>query len=178
MPALKDPRRERYARFRARGFTQKESYYKAGYNGAWGDSAAAHVEESPHVRARIQELIAENRQLNDMSRAEMIDFLNEVISSPIGTVDENSRIAQEVEEIGLSDGRRRKRVKACDKLHAMRLLAQITGRSEPEVIEVRHTGEIKHIVDATLMAQLQQGYRDLHIKRIQAIREVEALPDA
>lgn len=70
-----------------------------------------------------------------MKKEDLIDFLESAIKTEVGSVDERSRLAQEVTIDMVGEGVVRKKVKMVGKLDAAKLLAVLTGWNAPEKVE-------------------------------------------
>ena len=84
------------------------------------------------VEERIRELQEENNRKSELSREEALQWLSDLIRTPIGSVDKDSALAQAYEEDGAGN------VKVClaDKIAGMQRLSKMTGWFEPEKIQV------------------------------------------
>jgi hypothetical protein len=85
----------------------------------------------PDVKARIQELMAENAQRAQMTREELLAFYAEVIRTPADSVPSNSRIIQAYEETEHGH-----KIRLVDKAAAGAALAKMCGWDEPTKIVV------------------------------------------
>lgn len=77
MPVLANPKHERFAQELARGATQAQAYTDAGYNAslATARSCAHKLFKKADIQARIDELLAEQRQIESGATQRAIDAL-------------------------------------------------------------------------------------------------------
>ena len=76
MPVLKNSRHERFARFLAKGLSQRQAYLQAGYEtktDAAADASGARLAAQPAVRARIEELAAAVADRSEITRAWVVE---------------------------------------------------------------------------------------------------------
>jgi hypothetical protein len=121
-----------------------KAYLAAGYkvkNEIVAGVNAARLLGNASIQRRLQELRDETRKLRSLSRQEVIDFLCEAITTPIGEVDLTSRLTQSVEE---SPDKRK--ITMVNKLGAVKELCQIMGYYEPVKVDVN--------VEAKLIAMI------------------------
>jgi len=71
-------------------------------------------------------------ELSRMEKWELIQFLTNAITTPVGQVDENSPLAQEYTTDEIGKEKIRTRVKMIGKLDSAKLLASMLGWSAPE----------------------------------------------
>ena len=126
MPALANPRHELFAQAVASGKSASEAYRQSGATGKNADVHAARLMVNDGISKRVAELKAAQSQRSELSRDELREFLTEVILTPAGNVDEQSRLCQsckitpELREIRMPD-----------KLAAAAQLAKLCGWHEP-----------------------------------------------
>lgn len=142
-------RQLRFCDLVAGGEPAGRAYEKAGYKarGAVADQAASRLLRNVKVAERIRELQAENREASRIDRRKGLDFLCDILETPIGEVGPSHVLCQEYRELGNSGGRV---VKMPSKLDAFDKLAKMCGWYEPEKKEHR-------IVDplASLLKQIR-----------------------
>jgi phage terminase small subunit len=135
-------RQERFCEFVAAGMNQTEAYIKAGFK-TTKDAAranAARMIANDNISRRINELRAatEDIQIAKMKKQEKLDFLAQVIRTPIGHLTPGSPYCAEhsTEILPGSAGIVRQRVKAFDKLRAIELHSKLMGHFEPDRTEI------------------------------------------
>jgi len=106
------------------GKSDAEAYRLAGFKGKDANRRAAEVRARQGIQARIAEIKGENTEIFRLSREQVLNFLADVIETPIGKVDEESRLAQEVAygKDGAID-----KLKMPGKIEAARLAGQWCG---------------------------------------------------
>ncbi len=106
------------------GKSDTEAYRLAGFKGKHADKRAAELRGRQGIQARIAEIKRENTEIFRLSREQVLNFLADVIETPIGKVDEESRLAQEVTygKDGAID-----KLKMPGKIEAARLAGQWCG---------------------------------------------------
>lgn len=97
----------------------------------------------------LQNRVAEQAIL---SRDELAAYLSDVIRTPIGKVDENSKLAQELVEDVSGDGVISSRLKMPGKIEAARELARIMGYNAPE----KQDATVRVAPEASIIAALRQ----------------------
>ena len=127
---LSNRRHELFAVALAGGATEQAAYEKAGYEGDRGNAARLTANDS--VRARVAELQGEVAKEAVFGITAAIQFCVDVINTPVGQVDQNSRLCQEhtVDTIGGSKGGERivrTKVKMPSKMDAIEKLAKLMG---------------------------------------------------
>jgi hypothetical protein len=83
------------------------------------------------VAARIEELRARNAEKCQLSRDEAVQYLVEILKTPIGEVTADHRLAQSYDA-------KSGKIELPNKLSAMQLLAKMCGWNEPEKHEIEH----------------------------------------
>jgi hypothetical protein len=135
MPLLKNPRHERFCQLVAVGMPGTRAYRKvAGARAGKPENDDVHSHEwsrRPDVKARIQELMAENAQRAQMTREELMAFYAQVIRTPADSVPAGSPIIQAYEETEHGH-----KVRLVDKAAAGAALAKMCGWDEPTKILV------------------------------------------
>ncbi len=124
-----------FCRLRATGLNQVTSYYRAGYNPSNRNSAyvcASLLEKRSRVALYLRKLKESAFLANVLSLAEKRSGLADAWRTPVGDIDENHPLAQEViiKEFTDKNGNvtgTEKKVKMVNKIDAMRLDAQLAG---------------------------------------------------
>ena len=133
MPALANPRHESFAQAVASGNSASEAYRQSGARGKNADVHAARLMVNDGISKRVAELKAVQAQKSELSRDQLREFLTEVILTPAGKVNDQSKLCQsykvtpDVREIRMPD-----------KLRAVEQLAKLCGFNEPERMEIEH----------------------------------------
>lgn len=126
-------RKEKFAQLVAHGANYSEAYAAAGYK-PHGQNAGRLIKNDVILR-RIEQIRSEAAENARMKKADLIEFLEAAIKTDVGSVDEKSRLAQEVTTETLGKGVLRKKVKMVGKMDAAKLLAVLTGWNAPEKVE-------------------------------------------
>ena len=140
MPALKDPRHEKFAQLVASGISANAAFTQVGYK---GPENSPRLSRNELVARRIEELQARNERKAEMAaltRDELIGILTEIVHAT------RARLSE---------------ARPGDGLKAAEMLAKMCGWNEPERVNVQSV-EVK--VDAALIEQLRAGYRQLTSK--------------
>jgi len=95
MAVLGNHRRELFAQGVARGWAYARAYAEAGYVGKDAADGGKHLMLNAEVRARVAELKEQAAVETVFGMQEAMRFLIEVIETPVGAVDQHSRICQE-----------------------------------------------------------------------------------
>jgi len=151
---LKNVKHEVFCQEMATGrISADAAYVRAGYAPDRGH--AARLAARGNIVARITEIRAQNaedaRQLCKMTKADALQFLFEVITTNIGDVDENNRLAQEVTRDEINKKLIRTKVKMPGKLDALKQMSVMCGWNEPEKIDV--TGDALVAAVASIVAR-------------------------
>jgi hypothetical protein len=131
MPKLRNVRHEQFCQHIAHGLNASEAYRQAS-----GRSKNANVHSDEWMNARgVQERIAELRRENDrkctLSREAALQFLSEVVNTPIGSVTKDSRLAQ-----AMKDTDDVHEIRMPDKLVAVQTLGKMCDWFGPEKFQV------------------------------------------
>jgi hypothetical protein len=110
-----------------------EAYANCGFKAHGGN--ARRLSQNELILSRIEQIRSEAAEKARMKKTDLIDFLESVIKTDVGSVDEKSRLAQEVTTETLGEGVLRKKVKMVGKMDAAKLLAVLTGWNAPEKVE-------------------------------------------
>jgi hypothetical protein len=97
---------------------------------------------------RVAELKEAQSQKSELSRDQLREFLTEVIVTPAGKVDEQSKLCQSYKIT--AEGRE---IRMPDKLRAVEQLAKLCGWNEPEKLEHGTTSELTELLRKRLPAK-------------------------
>jgi len=116
------------------GIPAVRAYQQAGYkaNDLTAKKCAYLMLRRPHVITYLREERRAMAELSRMEKWELIQFLTNAITTPVGQVDENSPLAQEYTTDEIGKEKIRTRVKMIGKLDSAKLLASMLGWSAPE----------------------------------------------
>lgn len=145
MPALKNPKWEKFAQAVANGSTGVQAYKDEISSDCTTKSAierACQLLSDINIASRVEEIQAAVRDKLEKrlgwSQEKAIAYLVSILETPVGEVDENHRLAQ---EIGY-DTQGQKKIKLPGKGDAMKQLAAMAGWNAPEKVEHSGTTEI------------------------------------
>lgn len=127
-------RQKKFADLIIMGRPASRAYKEAGYS-ATGNGAEVNghkLLKNPEIKAYIEAAKERAAEAAEIERAECVKFLADVIRTPIGQIDENHPLCQEVTYN--VDGSRK--VKMPAKLGAIQELAKFMGWNQPEKVEV------------------------------------------
>ena len=133
MPMLSNPRHEAFCHAFVTSGNASAAYRESGGNGRNADVIANQLMRTNGIAERIAELKAAQAKKGELSRDQLREFLTEVILTPAGKINEQSRLCQsykvtpEVREIRMPH-----------KLRAVEQLAKLCGFNEPEKMEIEH----------------------------------------
>lgn len=177
MPMLENPKYEAFAQAVANGSTGVQAYKDHVSNGCTTKSAierASHLLRDVNVSSRVESLrkTAEETLEKHLgwNKLKAMTYLVEVLETPIGEVDQNHRLAQEIS----FDSEGQMKIKLPAKNDAMKQLSAMTSWNEPEKVEVTHSGHIEHThsFDGVLQSIIDSG--SPVTRRIENSREIEA----
>ena len=132
MPALRNCRQEQFAQLVASGkHSDMEAFKQAGYADESAHKSACRLRANESVAARIEELRARNAEKCQLSRDEAVQYLVEILKTPIAEVTADHRLAQSYDA-------KSGKIELPNKLGAMQLLAKMCGWNEPEKHEIEH----------------------------------------
>ena len=134
MAELPSIRHERFAEFVASGATYAEAYRRVSGDCKNTDVKGNQWLNKCGMKARIAELRAENARKSELSRAEALRWLSDLIRTPIGSVGKDSPLVQAYEE----DSEGNVKVRLADKIAGLQTLCRMTGWNEPD--QVRPSG--------------------------------------
>ena len=109
-----------------------ECYPDSTYNSAM--SSACDLLGNPKIKEEIARLKGLAEEGDVMTRKEKREFLAKVKRTPIGQIDENSELAQELTVTDTQHGTR-KTIKMMSKKDAVDLDNKMSGDNEPDVVE-------------------------------------------
>lgn len=142
MPALKHPPHEAFAQAVANGATGVQAYRDEVAQGCTTKTAieaACRLLADCNIAARVEELqkLAETTLEKRLgwNKEKALTYLVEILETPVGEVDRNHRLAQEVKDT--EDG---SQIKLPSKADAMKQIAAMTGWNSPT--EVKHSGTV------------------------------------
>jgi hypothetical protein len=133
-------RERKFADLYLTGMAAGRAYEAAGFTarGASADTQASLALRNPKVSRYIQDERRRAAEASRMERWELVGYLCRVLRTPVGRVDEDSDLAQEVAREEVADEVVRSRIKMVPKLEAAKQLAQILGYNEPEKMTVKY----------------------------------------
>ena len=108
-----------------------EAFGQAGYADESAHQNACRLRANESVAARIEELHARNAEKSQLSRDEAVQYLVEILKTPIGEVTADHRLAQSYDA-------KSGKIELPNKLGAMQLLAKMCGWQAPERHEIEH----------------------------------------
>jgi hypothetical protein len=94
MPTLKNVRHEKFCQGVASGLSHSESYRRICGNNRNTDVHGAERMKRPGVRERVAELQKEHDSKSKLSREEALEWLSNLIRTPIGSVGKDSPLVQ------------------------------------------------------------------------------------
>ena len=134
MTPLRNPRHERFAQLLAEGRSQADAFKELYPNSRRWQADSVHEKASKlaaKVRPRLQEFQRAAAERAVMTKEKYVNYLASVMLTPVGKVDAESILAQEVEDRVTGETVIR-RVKMASKMTAADLLAKALGFYEPE----------------------------------------------
>lgn len=146
LPVPKDPRHQRFADLLLQGQDPGAAVIAAGFKPGGRASAqvmASRMKKRADVAAYIAAIQAAAANKAVIERAEVVQFLADVLRTPIGEIDEKHPLAQEFQVDEIGEAATRTKVKMPAKMDAAKQLCTMMGWSAPE--EVKVTSEI-HVV--------------------------------
>jgi hypothetical protein len=141
MPAFANPRHELFAQTVASGKSASEAYRQSGATGKNADVHAARLMVNDGICQRVAELKAAQSQKSELSRDQLRKFLTEVILTPAGKVDEQSRLCQSYKNTPEV-----RQIRMPDKLRAVEQLAKLCGWNEAEKHEHGANNELTELL--------------------------------
>jgi hypothetical protein len=115
------------------------AYERAGYRarGASADSLASKMLRKDKVAAQIKRRRREIAEASQIEKWQLVDWLSRALLTPIGEIDADSDLAQEVTEESVGEEILRTKTKVVGKIEAGKLLATLLNWTEPEKHEVK-----------------------------------------
>jgi hypothetical protein len=138
MPRLHNNRHELFAQHCASGSSGAQAYRDVVGSNKNADVKADQWMKCRGVKARINELRAENDRKSEMSRTELLAFYAEVIRTPADQVPPGSPVIQAYEQ----DSEGRVKLRLCDKVQAGAQLCRMTGWNEPQQVRLSTTDSL------------------------------------
>ena len=140
MPVLKNVKHEKFAQLCATGLSRAEAYrrvagVRAGKN---SDANSDDWLNARGVRKRIQELQERNAERSEITREEALQWLADLIRTPIGSVGKDSPLVQAYEE----DSEGKVKVRLADKIAGLQTLCRMTGWNEPDQVRLSTTDSL------------------------------------
>lgn len=119
------------------------AYERAGYSakGHAADSCAERLLKNLNISQHLEELRNELSRRAMFERADLVDFLVDVIRTPIGSVTAEGRLAQKVRIDETSTA-----IEMPNKLAAAKQLAEIMGWNKPAEIKVDLSDKLAEII--------------------------------
>ena len=134
MPILKNVKHEQFAQLCATGLSRAEAYRRVAGARA-GKNSDANSDDwlnARGVRKRIQGLQERNAERSEITREEALQWLADLIRTPIGSVGKDSPLVQAYEE----DSEGKVKVRLADKIAGFQTLCRMTGWNEPERVRL------------------------------------------
>lgn len=127
------PQQTRFVENYLNGMEAGEAYMKAGYKAQAGskNALACRSLRNPAILAAIAAGRQRMRDGAHLTRQDIVGFLCETITTPVGLIGPEHRLAQEYASDG-SESATRTRVKMPAKLEAVKILNQMLGWNAPE----------------------------------------------
>jgi len=147
------PRHRKFADLFIGGMPAGRAYENAGYS-AKGNSAvvcAGKLLTNVNVKAYVRKRRRELAEADQFEKWQLIEFLTRIITTPVGQVDENSDLAQEVTRMEIGENVVQTKIKIAGKLEAGKQLATLLNWNEPEKITLDATDRL-----ASLMERLRK----------------------
>jgi hypothetical protein len=132
MPRPRKVAYEKFAQFVASGLSLAESYRRTTGQTKNADVKRDQWHRYAGIKERIAELKAQNARKSELSREEALQWLSDLIRTPIGSVGKDSPLVQAYEE----DSEGKVKVRLADKIAGMQTLSKMTGWFEPERVRV------------------------------------------
>jgi phage terminase small subunit len=116
-----------------------QAYQAAGYRakGNAAEVAASRMLRKAKVAAKIKQRRREIAEASQIEKWQLVDWLSRALLTPIGEIDADSDLAQEVTEESVGEEILRTKTKVVGKIEAGKLLATLLNWTEPEKHEVK-----------------------------------------
>ncbi len=147
-------RQQRFADLVLSGMSQTAAYIKAGYAVKGADAGASRMATHPGVSAYLETEREKTAERERIKKWEVLDFLSNVIRTPIGEVDESSMLAQEVTRDEIGEEILRTKIKMADKLGSVDRMAKILGWYAPEKHQHNVSDELADLIRETRAGNL------------------------
>jgi phage terminase small subunit len=141
MSAAKDdfglsPRERTFADGFIGGLPAGRAYERAGYKARGGsaDSLACKMLRKDKLMAYVRAARRRMAEADQYQKWQLIEFLTRAITTPVGQIDEESDLAQEVTREEIGEQVARTRIKIVGKLDAAKQLATLLSWNAPEKI--------------------------------------------
>lgn len=144
-PVLSD-RQKKFADFHLEGLAAGVAYVRAGYSQNGAAEGASRLLKNEKVAAYIdreKEILSERMRVK---KWQVLEFLSEAITTPIGEVDETSTLAQEVTRDEIGEKVIRTKIKMVGKLDAIDRMAKLLGWYAPQKVEVDGVQELANVL--------------------------------
>ena len=125
------------------------AYREAGYSEKGADQSANTLLRKPEIKEEVRAARARNNALCRMEKIEAMQFLADVIRTPINQCDGDSPLVQAVDETegeGKGGSWRRRKVVMVSKMDALKQLAQMCGWNEPEKAHLTITDSLRELM--------------------------------
>ena len=128
------------------------AFKQAGYADESARQNACRLGANESLAARIEELRARNGEVQ-LSRDEAVQYLVEILKTPIGEVTADHRLAQSYDA-------KSGKIELPNKLGAMQLLAKMCGWNEPEKHEFEHGKAQQELVEVKARLRGRRAVRN------------------
>ena len=127
------------------------AYERAGYRarGASADSLASKMLRKDKVAAQIKRRRREIAEASQIEKWQLVDWLSRALLTPIGEIDADSDLAQEVTEESVGEEILRTKTKVVGKIEAGKLLATLLNWNAPVKVELDGTEKLAEIIRLT-----------------------------
>lgn len=146
-----NPRQMKFVHLFTGGMAAGRAYEAAGYacKGHAADVAASRLLTNVDIRKAMKDV---RRALSESDRWEkwqMLDFHQAVLETPIGELDENSVLVQEVTTDEIGEAVIRKKIKMVGKMDSAKEFAKLMGWYAPEKLELDASDELADLIRET-----------------------------
>lgn len=124
------------------------AYEAAGYasRGDAADVCASKMLRTPKVAAFVKRRRREMAEAAQIEKWELIDFLTRGLRTPVGEINEDSDLAQEVIEDEIAEQVVKRKIKMVGKLECAKQLATLLQWNAPVKVELDSTAELAELV--------------------------------
>lgn len=140
------PKQKKFADYYLEGIAAGIAYTRAGYSPNGAKEAACRLLKTEKVAAYIE---AEQERISAQSRIkqwQLLEFLSDVITTPVGDIDENSILAQEVTRDEIGEQTLKTTVKMVNKIAAIDRLTKMLGWNAPKKVEHSASGDLTQLM--------------------------------